>query len=1512
MLMKNMFEYKQFSSNIIDNYISYSAVGNKSTESYDIVITFKELLEANDAISFYNDACEFLNKYCKYKYNLLLSYEGNLNLDNIDMVSYYNDVLNDLAMTKSRLLILKGLNVSYSDHTFTISIPDSLVNFNLYTREIEKRFSALGISVSIKTEALETKVEEKETIPMENVTTDDYGVQTIEISEDDLPKANKVQSSAPRSFYGGKKKDEYMPSKKIEPINAIPKDQLELNDYENTKGPLSFRVKGELIKVEVIERENSKYKNGKTVRFKGVITDGTDSIGVNKYLGKKEEIDEAKELKEGDYIEVSGTAEYNPFERDVTLKAHSIERCEAPKKEERVDTADEKRVELHVHSKMSQMDAVGEIDDYVKKAAKWGHQAIALTDHDGVYGFPTFAKACAKNNIKPIFGLEMSKVDETKIKIQFGNDCDIDLDDAYFTVLDVETTGFSNQFDEIIEIAAYKVHNGQHVATFEKLLKVERPLPKKIISLTSITDEMLAKDGEDRNVVLREFYNFLKDSIIVAHNAKFDSGIILESFKRYGIECDGYPIIDTVELLKALHFDELKLFNLEKMTRFFKIPLIEHHRAKDDAYATMGCFNIMINELKNKGIKNVNEINSVIREDAWKGQFGSHITLLVKNQDGYKNLFKILSDALTIHMGRGGKALVSIIEKYREGLLIGSSCINGEIFETALNRSYEELDKLMDFYDYIEIQPISVYNHLRLETYLDPDYRLQETIKTIIKCAKEHNKLVVATGDVHYVNKEDRKYRDIYLRTKGLGGSLHPLRDYPGITEQYLRTTTEMINEFDFLDPELVREIVVTNTNKIADMIEPIEVFPKGLFDPADDEFKDSLGVPSIEKELVRMVNENVHNMYGEELPLIVKERLDKELTSIIKNKFCSVYYMAHILVKKSLEDGYLVGSRGSVGSSFVATMMNITEVNPLSPHYRCPRCKFSSFKMNEEEKAKYGVRPIEKDLQDFLANVDSGFDLPDAICPICGTPLKKDGHDIPFETFLGFKGDKVPDIDLNFSGEYQGKAHDFIRSVMGFDNAFRAGTLQTVAQKTAYGYVEGYCEDNKITMRKVEKERVAGIIEGVKRTTGQHPGGIVVVPKRIEIYDVTPIQYASDDVTNDFRTTHFEYHSFESNLLKLDILGHDDPTMIRYLMNYVVEHPSEFPFNKAQDIPVDDPKVLKIFAGTDVLGVTQEEICSEVGSLAIPEFGTGFVRKMLVDTKPKTFAELVKISGLSHGTDVWLNNAKDLVTGAKPDYGQIQFSKIIGCRDDIMVDLMYMGLEPSMAFKIMEFVRKGKPTKEPQAWPEHINYMREHGVPEWYIWSCGQIKYMFPKAHATAYVLMALRIAWFKVYSPLLFYSGFFSKRVDAFDVVTMCSDANTIRNRVNDLMQGNLDDEESLSDAKISDHLITLRVVLEMVCRGYHFKMVDINESLASDFKIISEEKALLCPFIAIDGLGLQVALGIVEERNKASFKSKSDVLNRTKINKTISDTMEELGCFSGLGDEVEEQEYNLFSMF
>lgn len=1474
-------------------YENIDVCGNKQLETYNIYFYFNSILDPDDAIEFYHSAADLIEQNLKAKFNIFIKYTCEIDFSKYDMVLYYEKILNDLSKEKSRLLVLKDLKVEFTDH-YIVNAPKGMVNFSLYTRELVKRFLAFGLEVDI--EVIETEIVK----PVIDI------AENVEDNTNDKKVFVKNQKNI--KLY------------QVEPISNIPSDQLGLSDHEYTKGPLVFKVRGEIFAVpdpNPKKIESKKFQNGAAYLFTFKICDGTDSIAVTRFCFKEDEVELLKKLKIGSWIEVKGKAEFSSFDRDVVLKAETIEEVEKPVKASRMDDAIEKRVELHLHSKMSTMDAVGEISDYVKTASKWGHRAISITDHEGVYGFPQMLHAIEDNklSIKPIYGVEVNLVNKDDFSITF-NSRDIDLREATYTVFDIETTGLSNQYDEVIEIGAYKYRNGQRIDSFEEFIKIEGSLPAKITKLTSITDEVLQKNGKEPDYIFNEFRKFIDGTILVAHNATFDVYQIYENFKKRNIPYEEFPVIDTLPLFKSLHMNDVKLFGLATMTKFFKVKLENHHRATDDAYATLEAFKCMLDEAYKLGVTNYKDLNKLIPDDSWKVMFGNHAIILAQTQAGYKNLSKILSDSLTVHMHQKGRVMTDVVDSLREGILIGSGCVNGEIFDLALNKCYDDLLKKIDYYDYIEVQPPSVYGHIALDSYRDGDWKVQEVIKTIIKAAKEKGKIVVATGDVHYLNPEDQKYRDIYLRTKGIGGGLHPLKDYPGVTKQHFRTTKEMLDEFSFLREELAYEIVVTNTNKIADMIEDIHIFPgKELFSPADDEFKDTLGVASIVDYLKELVTNNANDLYKNEntgkLPQLVSDRLEKELNSIISHGFSPNYYMAHILVKKSLDDGYLVGSRGSVGSSFVATLMNITEVNPLSPHYRCPRCRFSEFKMSREDKEKYGLNDSNLFFQDILSKVDTGFDLPNATCPICGTPLKKDGHDIPFETFLGFKGDKVPDIDLNFSGEYQPKAHEFIREVMGYDNAFRAGTLATVADKTAFGFVKGYCEDNHIVMRKAEIERVANVIQGAKRSTGQHPGGIVVVPKRIEIYDITPIQYPADDTSNNFRTTHFEYHTFESNLLKLDILGHDDPTLIRYFMNYVALHQNEFPFNRAQDIPVDDPDVLKIFAGTDILGVTSTDIMSKVGSLAIPEFGTKFVMDMLVDTKPKTFAELVKISGLSHGTDVWLNNAKDLVQGIKPEYGTIPFSKIIGCRDDIMVDLMYMGLEPSMAFNIMEFVRKGKAHKDPAKWQEHIKYMREHNVPEWYIWSCGQIKYMFPKAHATAYIMMALRIAWFKVHKPLLFYAGFFSKRVDTFDVVTMCSSAEDIRNRIQNLAAGTIDEEENLSDSKADDHKLTLSIALEMVCRGYKFLMVDINKSEATDFVMVEEENALLCPFSALQGLGEAVAVGIIEERKISPFKSKADVLKRTKINNTIYAYMNEHNCFGNLPDDIEENEFNLFNL-
>ncbi len=1415
-------------------------------------------------------------------------------LDNIDMMEYWDLVVSDLINKRARFTILKSFNVTYKDNEYTINVAKDEAHLSRYESLIADEFKKYGLEVSVKFVVCDDLRLISEEID-ENISNN---VRTLEemVKKQELEAATEKKPVKIGKFQY--KKD----ITKDEPVDIknIPVDQLGLEDYAHNVDVPIFTILGQVFELEMKKMPKAKREN--THLFTCKITDNTDSILVKRFAFADNELEVLNQIKVGSFIKVNGRATYDTFIKDIVINADAILIVDKPsEKNNRDDKSTKKRVELHAHTIMSAMDSIANVDDLIGLAEKWGHKAIAITDHDCVYSFPDIAKACKGKEIKPIYGAELSMVDEDSYYIAFDKR-DIPLRNASYVIFDIETTGLSTDYDEIIEIGAYKYINGQMVDVFEEFIKPSMPLTKFTTDLTGITDDML-RSASGAEVIIPRFYEFCQDSILVAHNANFDIGHIYANFDKLNIKYEKFPAIDTMTLARALYFEQMKFFGLDPLVRFLKVKLENHHRATDDAMATAKCFLIMLDEVYRRGVSNYQDFDK-LHEDVYKKVHPYHVTALVKNQTGYRNLFKIISDELTTHLYKGPRALKSVISQNREGLLIGSACCNGEVFETALNKSYEELLAKIDFYDYIEVQPPSVYAHLKLNTYQDGDYIINTTIEKIIKAAKEKNKIVVATGDVHYINPEDQMLRDVYLRTPSVGGGRHTLAKFPSTTRQHFRTTDEMIIEFSFLNKDLVHEIVIDNTNLINDMIENVSVFPKGLFAPADDEFKDSLGVPSIEEELKRMVNENVHALYGAELPEIVSERLNKELNSIINNKFSSVYYMSHLLVKKSLDDGYLVGSRGSVGSSFVATMMNITEVNPLSPHYRCPRCQFSSFKMNDEEKKKYGVRKIEERLQVCLDYAESGYDLPDAKCPCCGANLVKDGHDIPFETFLGFKGDKVPDIDLNFSGEYQPKAHDYIRSVMGYDYAYRAGTIATVAEKTAFGFVDGYFKDNNIMKRRAEIERIAKKVEGVRRSTGQHPGGIVVVPSRIEIFDVTPIQYPADDSTNSFRTTHFDYHSFESNLLKLDILGHDDPTLIKFLMQYVYAHPEEFPFNDARNIPVDDKEVLKLFSGTEVLGVTPNDIMSEVASYAVPEFGTDFVRQMLVDTKPKTFAELVKISGLSHGTDVWLNNAQMLVLGNKPELGKVEFKEVIGCRDDIMVYLMYQGLEPAKAFEIMEFVRKGKASGNPEKWKEYEEYMRSKRVPEWYIWSCGQIKYMFPKAHATAYVLMALRIAWFKVHKPILFYCAYFSKRADTFDIEVMCSSANGIKNKINELKNGNT----TLSAAKADDLLTCLYVALEMVQRGFSFKVPDLNISKASEFVI--DDKSLIFPFGAIDGMGPAAAESIVEARENKLFTSKEDFASRTKTNKTVIEKMDSFGIFSGLKDNEEKQEYDLFA--
>jgi DNA polymerase-3 subunit alpha (Gram-positive type) len=817
-----------------------------------------------------------------------------------------------------------------------------------------------------------------------------------------------------------------------------------------------------------------------------------------------------------------------------------------------------------------------------------------------------------------------------------------------------------------------------------------------------------------------------------------------------------------------------------------------------------------------------------------------------------------------------------------------------------MNKDDDTLRELARYYDYLELQPPHDFAHLEGE--MDQAIqRVQDTMRRIIRIGQELDIPVVATGDVYHLMESDKKYRDIYVQTPVVGGGLHPLSRYDSIPSQYFRTTDEMMEAFGFLDEDVRKAVVVTNPNQLADRIEFVQAFRPELYAP-DDDFLALEGVPSVQNRLIQMVNDASHARYGNPLPKLVEDRIDKEIRSITENKFSTVYYISHLLVKKSLDEGYLVGSRGSVGSSLVATLMNITEVNPLPPHYVCPKCTFSSFKMTDKEKREYGLRDNEMALQAILDQHETGFDLPDQVCPVCGEDLKKDGHSIPFETFLGFKGDKVPDIDLNFSGDYQPVVHEYIRQLFGKQRAFRAGTISTVAEKTAFGYVKGYIEKKNLTMRNAEIERIAMNITGVKRSTGQHPGGIVVVPSYKDITDVTPVQFPADDTESTWKTTHFDYHSFEDNLFKLDVLGHDDPTMIRYLMDYVRAHPLEFPFADATEIPLDDKNVYSLLNSTESIGLKPTDINSEVASFGIPEMGTSFVRDMLRDSRPKTFADIVKISGLSHGTDVWLNNSKDLVTGHSM-YGKIPFKEVIGCRDDIMVYLIQNKMDESTAFEISEFIRKGKAAEKPDQWAGYQMIMKEHNIPDWYIWSCGKIKYMFPKAHATAYVMMALRIAWFKYYKPIVFYSAYFSKRASDFDVYALKGGEYEIVQKMNEIdAKGN-----RATDTDRRQYTV-LEVALEMTKRGFGFQNIDLDKSDARDFLISEDKKHLILPFITLDGLGLKVAESIVKAREEAPFQSKDDVRERTSLSKTLFTKLEMLDVFDHLPDNAQ---INLFDM-
>ena len=1253
-----------------------------------------------------------------------------------------------------------------------------------------------------------------------------------------------------------------------------------------------------VIKGQVMTMEDRETRTGKFIVTLEV-TDFTDSIAVKIFLGDENAKKEfASNVKKGSFVRIKGFAKFDTYDRQVEMSnVEGIKQIQPFSTEKRKDTAVEKRVELHCHTKMSDMDGVSECKDIVRRAYEWGHRAVAITDHGVVHAFPDawheycdIEKECKKAgkecDFKVIYGVEAYLVDDLKDMIV--NPKGQSLDDTY-VVFDLETTGFSAKSDKIIEIGAVKVENGKIIDRFSTFVNPEVPIPFRIEQLTSINDNMVI-DAPKIEEVLPKFMEFCQGAVMVAHNADFDMSFISENCQKQNLPCD-FTVVDTVAMSRYLIIG-LGRYKLDSVAKALGIVLDHHHRAVDDAECTALIFLKLCTMLKNKDITNLDQVNAEGKQS--KNLINKlpahHAIILIKNLTGRVNLYKLISIShIETFANRRPRILKSDYLKYCDGLMIGSACEAGELYQAILHgRPQQEIARLAEFYDYFEVQPLG-NNEFMLKTgnpdidnkkkfLVDSKEELMDVNRKIIELGRKFNKMTVATCDVHFLDPEDEIYRRIIQYGNGF-------KDADNQAPLYLRTTDEMLKEFDYLDSDVAEEIVITNPNKIADMIDNISPIHPDKCPPILDNSEENLRTICYNK---------AHEMYGEDLPKIVEDRLEVELDSIIGNGYAVMYIMAQRLVWKSNEDGYLVGSRGSVGSSFAATMSGITEVNPLAPHYRCEHCKSSFFE--DEYRAPEGTSMDEiKKLQDIIkeerAEGGLGFDLPDAVCPHCGEKLVKDGLEIPFETFLGFGGTKEPDIDLNFSGEYQANAHAYTEVMFGKGHTFRAGTYAGVAEKTAFGYVKNYFEDHNIIKRTAEIDRIARGCTGIRRSTGQHPGGIVIVPRDKEIYEFTPIQKPANDMTVDTITTHFEYHAIDANLLKLDILGHDDPTMIRRLEKLTNT-------NVQKDVPFDDKKVMSLFLSPEALGITSDDIGGcPTGSLGLPELGTDFVIQMLVDTKPTKIADLVRLAGLSHGTDVWLGNAQTLI-----QEGKCTISSAICTRDDIMVYLMDKGIEPQVSFDIMEHVRKGRglltyKDKETGEERQEEDVMREHNVPEWYIWSCKKIKYMFPKAHAAAYIMMALRVAWYKVYHPLAYYAAYFGIRAKAFDYETMCQGKEKLEYFMADLKRKKENHEASKKD---EDSLGDMKIVQEMYARGFEFLPLDIYKAKAHEFQIIDDK--LMPSLDSIEGLGTKAADALVDavKAQDGPFVSKNDLREKSKLSKTVIETMSDLGLLEGLPED------------
>lgn len=1406
-----------------------NCIYNKDTKIAKFVLLSKEVLPVKRIDKVRSGLEKLLKKQYIRSVEFSFKYIGLNKKGNKDMIKKLWPNIFDEVRKASPFVYIYGKDIEhiYIDDRLKIKAPDEFIYESFKDKNLADRIRCLireqtGIDIRVEIELAKKNENEK----------NDYE----SILEKIDAKTDKIISRMDFSPSQSQDKDEKEETYKINFEEKANPDQIYgrpiiANLYLTSEIEEGLRTVA--IKGRVIEAEDQELRNGKTLYMMNV-SDGNGALMCKVFLDDMNKDDVIKATKKGTYIKVQGDLINNYKTFDLELNVTAIEKAQAPRVE---DTAEVKRVELHAHTQMSSMDGMVPVGELVSRAASWGHKAIAITDHGVVQAFPDAMNAGKKNGIKIIYGVEAYLVDDDTDTIVNANDRDLD---QTFVVFDIETTGLSPHSDNLTEIGAVKVQNCEIVDSFSTFVNPKMDISYQIQELTRITNEMV-KDAPSLEEALPKFLEFAKDSVLVAHNADFDTGFIYQKCQQLGLEYN-FEKVDTLTLARIINTN-LKRFSLDKVCKEMGVVLAGHHRAVNDAQATAEVFIKYLEIFKKKGINKLSDVNRVYGKVDYEKLRPSHATIYAQNQTGLKHLYQLITDSHIEHLYGNPRILKSLLLEKREGLIVGSACSSGELYNAVVrHKSEKEIEKILELYDFIEIMPLENNMYLVESGELKSVEELKEINKKLVKLGEQYDKPVVATGDVHMLDANDAIYRTIIKYSQGYGRKSKSER-------LHFRTTDEMLEEFSYLGKDKAYEVVVTNSNLIADIFEDIKPIPDETYPPR---------IEGSDKELRSMCYEKARRIYGEPLPDIVVKRLERELNSIIGNGYAVMYIIANKLVAKSLSDGYLVGSRGSVGSSFAATMSDITEVNPLPAHYVCPNpdCKHSEFFA--------------------IGEWGSGVDLPPKKCPDCGTQMIKDGHDIPFEVFLGFEGDKEPDIDLNFSGTYQPTIHKYTEELFGEGYTFRAGTIGTVKDKTAYGYVKKYSEEQFLDMTAAEMDWLSKGCTGVKRTSGQHPGGVMVVPDYKDIHDFTPVQYPANDKECGVKTTHFDYHSISGRILKLDILGHDGPTIIRML--------EDMTGIKITDIPLDDPETMSLFTSTKALGVTEEDIGTPVGSLAIPEFGTKFTRQMLIDTKPTTFAALVRISGLSHGTDVWVNNAQDLVRA-----NVIGIKDVISTRDDIMNYLIFKGLRPKLAFTIMENVRKGRGLK-----PEFIEEMKANNVPDWYIGSCQKIKYMFPKAHAVAYVMTSFRIAYCKVNYPEAFYATYFTTKVEDFDVDLVTRGLDAVRAKMERIRElGNS------ATAKENNQYTILEVVVEMLCRGIEMEKVDIYRSHPTDFQLDGDKK-ILPPMVALQGMGENAALSIAREREKGAFLSKEDLIKRTKVSKTVVEKLSEHGSLDGMSDK------------